>query len=65
MAAGWNLTHGELTHRDISNDEYWAHFNYVFSDMCKKTSSYKFGFIKSIINLLFSAIYTSRGMELS
>ena len=38
----------------IEQDKYWAHFNFVFSDACHKRSSYKFGFIKAIIDCLYS-----------
>lgn len=65
MAVGWNLTHGELTRYHVPLENYWAHFNFVFSDACSKRSTYKYGLIKSIIDCLYSAELTSRGMELS
>ena len=46
-------------------DEYWAHFNYVFSDSCRKLTTYKFGLIKAILDSLFSAELTNRGMEIT
>lgn len=39
---GWNLREGILTELKVSNDEFWSLFNYVFSDACKKTNTYKF-----------------------
>ena len=65
MPAGWNLTSGELSRFHIELDKYWAHFNFVFSDACRKRSTYKFGLIKAIIDCLYSAELTARGMELS
>ena len=65
MPAGWNLTSGELSRFHIELEKYWAHFNYVFSDACRKRSTYKFGLIKAIIDCLYSAELTARGMELS
>lgn len=65
MPAGWALRNGELSPFHIDLDRYWAHFNYVFSDDCRKRSTYKFGLIKAIIDCLYSAEYTTRGMELS
>ncbi len=65
MAAGWNLSSGELTRFHVDLDRYWAYFNYVFSDACTKVSTYKFGLIKAIIDCLYSAEYTTRGMELT
>ena len=65
MPAGWNLTSGELSRFPIELDKYWAHFHYVFSDSCRKRSSYKFGLVKAIIDCLYSTEYTCRGMELT
>ena len=65
MAAGWYLTKGELSVFHIDLDHYWAHFNYVFSDACHKRTTYKFGFIKSLIDCLYSAVSSDRGMELT
>lgn len=65
MPAGWNLASGELSRLHVDLDRYWAHFNYVFSDSCRKRSTYKFGLIKAIIDCLYSTEFSSRGMELS
>lgn len=65
MAGGWNLKEGTLSHNNVAVDSYWAYFNYVFSDACRKTTTYKFGLIKAILDNLFSAELTSRGMEIS
>ena len=65
MSAGWNLKRGVLSPFPIDLESYWAHFNYVFSDACRKRSTYKFGLIKAILDCLYSIEYTSRGMELS
>ncbi len=43
---GWNLKSGVLVEEKVSEDELWSLFNYVFSDACKKTNTYKFGLIK-------------------
>ncbi len=65
MEAGWNKKRGDLSRFHIELEKYWAHFHYVFSDACPKRSSYKFGLIKAIIDCLYSAELTDRGMELS
>lgn len=65
MAAGWNLSSGELTRFHVDLDRYWAYFNFVFSDACSKRSTYKFGLIKAIVDCLYSTEYTQRGMELT
>lgn len=65
VAAGWELGHGELTKNNIDFDTLWNRFNFVFSDSCRKTSTYKFGFIKAILDNLLSAAPTSLGMEIS
>lgn len=63
--AGWNSTHGDIKKYIASEDELWALANYVFSESCKKTSTYKFGFLKSILDSLFSGELTNRGYELT
>ncbi len=44
----WNLREGILTDLGVSDDEYWSLFNFVFSDACRETNTYKVGLIKSI-----------------
>ena len=51
--AGWNLKEGKYSGFGISEDELWSLFNYVFSDSCKKTNTYKFGLIKSICDHIY------------
>lgn len=51
---GWNLTNGILKENKVCEEQYWALFNYVFSDGCKKRNTYKFGLIKSILDNLFN-----------
>ncbi len=53
--AGWNLTEGKLNTDKVSDDKYWALFNYVFSDSSRKRNTYKFGLIKSILDSVFGA----------
>lgn len=63
--ADWNSTHGEIKKYIASEDELWSLANFFFSDSCKKTSTYKFGFLKSIMDSLFSGELSNRGYELS
>ncbi len=65
MAAGWNLKSGEITQYKVSSSDLWATFKYVFSDDCKKSSTYKFGWIKTILDNLSKAIPSKRGWELT
>lgn len=51
--AGWNLKEGKYLGLGISEDELWSLFNYVFSDSCKKTNTYKFGLIKAICDHIY------------
>ncbi len=53
--SGWNKRYGELTVRDISDDEYWSHFIFVFSEACHKRNTYKYGLVKAILDNLFNA----------
>ena len=52
--SGWNLKSGDLKQDVICDDQYWALFNYVYSDSSRKRSTYKYGLIKSILDNLFN-----------
>lgn len=54
---GWNLKKGILLADKVSCDEYWSLLNYVFSDFCKKTNTYKFGLIKSICDQIYNLVW--------
>ena len=62
---GWNLKEGQLVKDGISEDELWSLFNYVFSDACKKTNTYKFGLIKSICDQIYDLYDNGLGYFLS
>ncbi len=53
--AGWNLKNGNLISHNVSEEQLWALFNFVFSDSSIKRNTYKFGLIKSILDNLFNA----------
>ena len=61
----WDSKSGDIENLLITEDEIWAAFNHFFSDSCRKTSTYKFGFLKAILDNLFSGEHTSRGVELT
>lgn len=63
--AGYLLTNGEIKKYFANETELWAGFNYVFSDACAKRSTYKFGLVKAILDNLFSAQESPRGMEIN
>ncbi len=48
----------------VSEDELWSLFNFFFSPSCKKTTTYKFCFLKSILDSLFSGAMNDKGYEL-
>ena len=58
---GWNLKEGVLTVEKVSEDELWSLFNYVFSDACKKTNTYKFGLIKSVCDQIYDLYDNEQG----
>lgn len=62
---GWNLRSGKLKDQNVSTDEMWSLFNYVFSDSCRKTNTYKFGLIKSICDQIYDLAYDGFGYPLS
>ncbi len=59
--AGWNLSKGELSKEEFNEEKLWALFNFVFSESCSKRNTYKFGFIKSILDNLFNATISLEG----
>lgn len=62
---GWNSKSGILKNEKISEDELWSYFNYFFSDSCQKTTTYKFAFLKSILDNLFNNIPFENGYKIS
>lgn len=62
---GWNLKYGDLQDTHVSEDELWSLFNYVFSDSCRKTNTYKFGLIKSICDQIYDLVFNGLGYPLS
>lgn len=63
--AGWNLKSGEITEYNVSEEQYWALFNFVFSDGSRKRNTYKFGLIKSLLDNLFGVRLVDNGMFFS
>ncbi len=52
--AGWNNRNGTLISEDIDETEYQRLFNHVFSEQSKKATTYKFAFIKAILDSIYS-----------
>lgn len=52
--AGWNLKNGLIINYHPDEDILWSLFNRVFSDSSKKRNTYKFCFIKSLLDNLFN-----------
>ena len=63
--AGWNLSSGDISDGVVFEEEIWRVFNNFFSNNCRKQTTYKYGFLKAILDNLFSVESTSRGLELS
>ena len=53
--AGFDLKEGKYDDRKVTDDELWSALACVFSVKSKNDSSYKFGFLKSILNNLDNA----------
>ena len=62
---GWNIKEGQLNENYVSVDEYWSLFNYVFSDSCHKTNTYKFCLIKAICDQIYNIEEKSEGYFLA
>ncbi len=54
MAAGYLLKEAEYEDRPLSDDEMWSAFAYLFSSKSVNDTSYKFGFLKSILDNLYN-----------
>lgn len=54
MAAGHLLKEGQYEDRSVSSDELWSAFSYAFSSQAVHASSYKYGFLKAIIDNLYN-----------
>lgn len=54
MAAGHDLKYGQYRAGQISDDEMWSAFAYLFSEKSKNSTSYKFGFLKSLLDNLYN-----------
>ena len=52
--AGFDLKEGKYEARVASDDELWSAFTCVFSSKSRNDSSYKFGFLKAIIDNLYN-----------
>lgn len=51
---GYDLTSGQYENRTLSEDEMWSAFSNLFSSHSKNSSSYKFGFLKAIMDNLYN-----------
>lgn len=54
MSAGAGLPRGEYRTGHFSEDEMWSAFAYLFSPKAKHSASYKYGFLKSILDNLYN-----------
>ncbi len=52
--AGYNLKDGQYEERNVSEDELWSAFSCVFLSKSRNDSSYKYGFLKAIIDNLYN-----------
>ena len=48
--AGFDLKEGMYEERNVSDAELWSAFACVFSSKSRNDSSYKYGFLKAIID---------------
>jgi len=54
MAAGYLLKEADYIDRPLSDDEIWSFFAYLFSSKSVNDTSYKYGFLKSILDNLYN-----------
>lgn len=51
---GWKLIEGGIKKTHLSDKEIWRYFNVLFSTKSRNQSSYKFGFVRSLIDNLYN-----------
>ena len=51
---GYNLIEAQYDNRTLSDDEMWSAFSNLFSSHSKNSSSYKFGFLKAVMDNLYN-----------
>ena len=54
MARGYDLLYGTYVDRQLSDDKMWSAFSFLFSGKSRNDTSYKFGFLKSILDNLYN-----------
>ena len=54
MAAGAGLREGFYIQKHLSDDEIWSAFSFLFSTRSKNSASYKYGFLKAILDNLYN-----------
>lgn len=54
MSAGYELSEGMYDSNVVSEDALWSALLCIFSSKSKNTSSYKYGFLKAILNNLYN-----------
>lgn len=52
---GWKLRKGNYKEEIIETDDIWQIFNYIFSTKSVNRTSYKFGFLKALLENVFNA----------
>lgn len=52
--AGWNLSEGECSTAHIEENEIWGIINHIFSSKSHNTTSYKFCFLKCLLDNVFN-----------
>lgn len=52
--AGFDLREGQYIKRNVSDDELWSAFACVFSSRSRNDTSYKFGFLKAILDNIYN-----------
>ncbi|MEI8216548.1 MAG: HNH endonuclease domain-containing protein [Eubacteriales bacterium] len=50
----WNLKEGHYTKENISEDEIWGIFNSIFSSKTHNTTTYKYCFLKCLVDNIFN-----------
>lgn len=63
--AGWELKCGSISEYNLSEDRIWSLFNFVFSDASRKRNTYKFGYIKALLDSAFNGQEKEQGVYFS
>lgn len=60
--ASWNKKSGKVLDDNLSDEKIWEKIGFLYSSSSMKTNTYKFGFLKAILDNLFNGVNEKNGV---